>query len=385
MPVGPSLEELSPLKPKEGRPHFPVVSNLPEALLRDVIHPVDDIAYVLATCSGYAYSDADTVVMMMARMGLFENHCAEFKLTDDAMFINSTAYLVQSNDGKIVILCYKGTGPLDFIDWLIDADLDPERISLQLSDATPNPDHWVHSGFYRNMRATRYKVIAALERAMRGESVIMDHPDPKMEHPLEALYITGHSLGGAMAALMALILRVEPAYKELLKPLRAVYTFGQPMVGPPAIAEYCRTLKEFPRLIRYVHRRDLVPHLPPRESGTFEHFGAEYQFEDQDARWRSRSPSIQQVNLSEFAVLAPIEFAIRKFAALRSVSTVWNGLAGRFNKLLPIRLANRATNGLPFEDAFRLPLVYSFDDHSPNHYISKLAPTGVMSEFGDVR
>jgi hypothetical protein len=381
MPVGPSLEELSPLKPKKGRPQFPVVAGLPEALLRDVIHPVDDIAYVLATCSGYAYSDADTVAMMMARMGLFENHCVEFKLTDDAMFINSTAYLVQSKDGRIVILCYKGTAPLDFIDWLLDADLDPEKISLQLSDTTPNPDHWVHSGFYRNMRATRYKVIAALDRAMHAKSVITDHPDPKMNHPLEALYITGHSLGGAMAALMALALRVEPAYEELLRSLRAVYTFGQPMLGPPAIAEYCRTVKDFPPLIRYVHRRDVVPHLPPRESGTFAHFGTEYQYEDQDERWKPRSPSLRQVNLPEFAVLAPAEFVIRKFTALRNVSTVWNGLAGRLNKLSPVRLAA----GLPFEDAVRLPLVYSFDDHSPNHYISKLAPAGVMSEFGDVR
>jgi hypothetical protein len=98
----------------------------------DNTHPVDDIAYALATCSGYAYSCAKAVAMMMARMGLEKNHCLEIKLTDDAMFINSTAYLVQSEDGRIVILCYRGTSPQNLIDWLLDADVDPEKISLRL-------------------------------------------------------------------------------------------------------------------------------------------------------------------------------------------------------------------------------------------------------------
>jgi hypothetical protein len=139
-----------------------------------------------------------------------------------------------------------------------------------------------------------------------------------------------------------------------------------------------------------VHRRDVVPHLPPRESGPFEHFGAEYQYRDKDQKWMPRNPTIQQVNLTEFTILAPSEFVAQKVATLRDVSTVWNGLAGGVNNLLPILLppisfANRAIRGPRFGDTLRLPLVYSFEDHSPNHYISKLAPTGVMSEFGDVR
>jgi hypothetical protein len=190
-----------------------------------------------------------------------------------------------------------------------------------------------------------------------------------------------------MAALMALILYAEPAYEHIREKLRAVYTFGQPMVGPPAIAEYCRQAGL--RLFRYVHRRDVVPHSPPRESGPFEHFGAEYQYQDQDDSWRPRSPAIAQVNLTEFAALAPIEFVTQKVAALRGMYTAWNGFAGWVNNLWPAtvvnRIASRATRGLPFEDVVRLPLVYSFDDHIPYHYISKLAPKGVMSEFGDVR
>jgi hypothetical protein len=384
--IGPSAAHLSPLKREHPRPQFPVLPDLPNVLENAATHPTGDIAYALATCSGYAYSGAETVAMMMARMGLFENRCLEIKLTDDAMFIDSTAYLVQSEDGRIVILCYRGTSPLNLIDWLLDADLDPERISLMLSpDGAPNPGHWIHSGFYRNVRATRHQVIEALERAMQGQSII-GSDNHAVAHPLKALYVTGHSLGGAMAALMAVILHAEPAYAHIRDKLRAVYTFGQPMVGPPAIAEYCRTAANFPPLVRYVHRRDVVPHLPPRESDVFAHFGAEYQYQDQDETWRPRTPSVQQVNLTELTVLAPSEFVTRKVAALRGVSTAWNGVAGKVNNLLPVRLASNATKRRRFRNALtRLPLVYSFDDHSPNHYIAKLAPSGVLSEFGDVR
>lgn len=382
MPVGPSLADLSPLKQKQPRLQFPVLPNLLDDLVQAVTHPVGNIAYALAVCSGYAYSDADTVAMIMARMGLFDNHCTEVQLSDDAMFIDSTAFLVQSEDGRAVILSYRGTSPLNFIDWLLDADIDPEKISLLLTpDGMAKPRYWVHGGFYRNIRATRNKVVQALERALRGESVI--EGGGPMPHTLEALYIAGHSLGGAMAALMAIILQVEPAYENIRQKLRAVYTYGQPMVGPPAVAEFCRR-PGFPPLIRYVYRRDVVPHVPPRDSGLFQHFGAEYQL--QGEAWKPASPPMEQANLAEFAVLAPNDFAVQKIAALRGLSTVWNGVARAVNNLPLVRLASRATEGLPFGDAFvRLPFVYSFGDHSPNHYISRLAPKGVMSEFGDVR
>ncbi|MGP4051383.1 hypothetical protein [Streptomyces sp. 2A115] len=49
--------------------------------------------------------------------------------------------------------------------------------------------------------ATRHLIIEALDRALRGESVIHGEEGPRGDG-LEALYITGHSLGGAMAALM---------------------------------------------------------------------------------------------------------------------------------------------------------------------------------------
>ena len=54
---------------------------------------------------------------------------------------------------------------------------------------------------------------------------------------MTTLYLTGHSLGGAMAALMAVMLSVEEEYVELFAPVfKGAYTFGAPLVGSAKFA-----------------------------------------------------------------------------------------------------------------------------------------------------
>jgi len=47
--------------------------------------------------------------MMAARLGFDRPVCVRITQIVDAMFIFSTAYLVQSRCGRVVILCYRGT------------------------------------------------------------------------------------------------------------------------------------------------------------------------------------------------------------------------------------------------------------------------------------
>jgi len=344
--TAPSYETLRPLKPQQ-TPTFPVYHGLSDTLVNASVHPDPTVAHVLATCSSYAYADADTVAMIMARLGLAGNQCRMVSQHVDVMFISSTAYVLQSRDGRAVVLCYRGTIPTSVISWLTDLDVNPQRVPIAFPDS---PDTFeVHGGFYRNVRATRHEVIAALDRAVHGHSVL--EAGSSVPHQLEVLYITGHSLGAAMASMMAIMLRTEPAYTELAERLRAVYTFGGPMIGSPQLAHACADdpfLCE--RVIRYVYANDIVPQLPPTATGPFAHFGVEYQYrgEPDNGTWhRNERPRAQLSRLTAL-VTTPLSFIARQIHLTREL-------------------------------AFSASLY----DHLPALYITALTPPGVGTEFGN--
>jgi hypothetical protein len=344
--TAPTYEALRPLKPARTST-FPVYARLADALVATREHPDEHVAHVMATCAGYAYSDAATVAMITARLGLEDNRCLQIDEIVDAMFICATSFLVQSQDGRALILCFRGTEPANFMNWLTDADVDAERIPIRFGAGAGTFD--VHGGFYRNVRAIRYEIVTALQRALNGQSILPDQgPVP---HRLEALYITGHSLGAAMAAMMAVMLLTESAYAPIAAKLRAVYTFGQPMIGTPELAAACDADPFLgQRVIRYIYADDAIPQLPPTVTGPFAHFGPEYQYRitGDAGRWTlNQQPTRQERNLLDLAA-APMAFLARQLPALRRV---------------------------------RFPA--SLYDHGPQNYISALTPPGVRSEFGD--
>ncbi|MFC6063726.1 lipase family protein [Streptomyces ochraceiscleroticus] len=475
----PSYDQLRPLKPGraavQARGSFPVYPGLAEHLATAKEHPdtLGIIPHVMATCAAYSYAgyglqaDAATVAMIMERMGLEQNRCRAFAQRVDAMFIASAAYLVQSEDRRVAILCYRGTQPEDMISVLTDADVAPEKLSMEIGGA----EHMVHAGFYRNMRATRHAVISALSRAVEGQSILPEDGEDR-GNPLERLYITGHSLGGAMAALMAVVLVNEPEYEEIADKLEAVYTFGQPLLGDQGFARACeRTVdvrgRHFlrDRLLRYVYFRDVVPHLPPRPVGEYAPFGREFRYEralrpldlafcrvGQALEDLASLPSDMAERLGRLLTqlqapptapagtpwgtgTAPLAVGpqapaasgqLRELAAAlprqtaTAVNDLMSGLPQRARRLIS-SAPTWALNPLgPQEQGWKermgaershsvqnlagltlvapvaflavrlnltrtLPFTYSFDDHMPTHYISRLAPPGVLSEFGDVR
>jgi hypothetical protein len=254
---------------------FPIYSDVTKRLLgahlptspaeRDPV-----VAHVLGTCAAYAYADLDTTTMITGRLGLEGGACVCIAQTVDAMLVFSTAYLLQSRCGRLGILVYRGTEPATLGNWLGDADVGTEQMRIG-GEAFP-----VHSGFRRNMRATRWGVLEQLQLALEGQSLTA--VERRVDCPLEALYVTGHSLGGAMAVLFALSLLDDPAQGALLPTLRAVYTYGQPLVTGeplPAAASPVTT-----RLFRHVAARDVVPALPVAAWGRLAHCGREYRRRD---------------------------------------------------------------------------------------------------------
>ncbi|CEF59466.1 Lipase, class 3 family-containing protein [Strongyloides ratti] len=80
------------------------------------------------------------------------------------------------------------------------------------------------------------------------------------------VWVTGHSLGGAMASLTAANIGYQ---KYVLKEKLKIITFGEPRVGD---VEYA---KGFDNVVGYsyrvIHHRDPVPHLPLRNMFNYQH------------------------------------------------------------------------------------------------------------------
>jgi Lipase (class 3) len=343
--TAPSYQDLRPFKPATA-PGFPVYPDLVDRLAGAGAPPDDEIRFVMAVCASYAYGDAATLGMMMTRLGLEKNRCLMVSVYVDAMFLTSVAYLIQSQDGRVVIVCYRGTPPTSAITWLTDLQVDPVRVAMPFpGPGGANASYDVHGGFYRNVRSTRHQIMDGLARALRGYSV---EPDgDKLEREVEAIYITGHSLGGASAQMLAAMLFADPAYAPLLPKLKAAYTYGAPMIGTPEFARACDGVLG-QKLIRYVYENDIVPQVPPTESGPFAHFGREYRFRASRGGWNeSPVPCAQIHNL--FAILAtPASLMTRQLKITR-----------------------------------RMRFKASLSDHFPQYYIDALTPSGVRSEFGN--
>jgi Lipase (class 3) len=279
-------------------------------------------------------------------------------MVDEAMFIVSTAFLVQSKDGRVVILAYRGTEPINFINWLTDADLSPTAVQLQKGNLLARADGaplLVHGGFYRNVRATRYKVMQTLARATKGIAVTApaDEDTPTVQ-PMEALYITGHSLGAAMAAIATMLLKNTPEHDQMFGAhLKATYTFAQPMVGNEALAEACNGDAFLGQhLFRFVYEKDPVPHLPSRDlntyRNTYRNFGVEYGYGGTTWARRAVKDEADQMYLIINTLGAGIFSVARYLPVLRVI-----------------------------------PVPYLLDDHRPNHYIEALTEPGELTEFGD--
>ena len=352
--LAPSYEELRPFRSRPAEPGaFPVYEDLADLLAAahqpgstapQKAHPI--VAHVLGTCAGYAYSEGSTVAMIMARLGLDANACVTVSETVDAMFICSTAHLVQSKCGRALVLSYRGTEPVNLVNWLTDADVHPEKVSLGANARA----FQVHAGFYRNVRATRYEVANQMKLALEGRSL---HDGRELKNRLEVVYVCGHSLGGALAALFGLMMFTNPAYRPIADRIGAVYTYGQPMIGEPPLPPECGPTGAMGiRTFRYIYAQDVVPALPPTASGPFEHFGEEWRFSKPDhgkpGRFeRSQSPMAQVGNLLEIPL---------------AVSAFFGDQMKWFKHV-----------------SFR----YSLADHGPQHYVSALAPPGKPTEFGD--
>jgi hypothetical protein len=267
-------------------------------------------ASVLAEIASWGYSDGEVLLDELHRQGFVNDAtCQQVSVSNEAMLVVSTAFFIRS--GKVGVICFRGTEPSNAINFLTDASCSPIDL-LSLGS--------VHGGFYRNVSAVWKELAEEVNQAIHDE-----------HDPLEAIYITGHSLGAAMAVIAGAIIFGDPLYVPWRPLVRGIYTYGQPMVGTKEFAKSCGRFEKI--LFRHIYGHDLVPRLPPATTGAYEHFGSE--FHGSEAGWAPRGEVSRQV----------ISIALS----------------------IPIGVAAWVVKQIPLLGWIRLPL--SIDDHSPNSYL----------------
>jgi len=180
---------------------------------------------VLATLSQHSYLSPVEAEAAFTTLGFSEVTA----LVDRSM----VGYVVHS-DGVCVIV-FRGTD--DGFDWVTNLG----------SISTGTPHGPIHGGFYRSYQPLKRQI-----------QIVLNDIAP------EEIWITGHSLGGALAVVCAFDL-ISNENREI----SGVMTFGQPMVAGRQLANYLDE-KLVGRYAHFVNNADVVPRMPPN----FRHCGS---------------------------------------------------------------------------------------------------------------
>lgn len=183
------------------------------------------VAELLASMSETSYLPPVDVDLAFRNLG--------FKQVMPVVDSSMIGYVASADDVTVVVI--RGTD--NDVDWIVNLAVG----SMQ------TPKGPIHKGFHNAYQPLKPQIVKLVKAA-------------KPKH----LWITGHSLGGALAVVCAYDL-IENENLEL----DGVITFGQPMVAKRELANHLDTVL-LGRFAHYVNRNDIVARVPPN----FSHFGS---------------------------------------------------------------------------------------------------------------
>ena len=139
-----------------------------------------------------------------------------------------------------VVVAFRGTRPSELFDWMVDFEI----LQSPFTKYFPSPTvGGVHDGFARLLARGWKRILAEVVR---------------LQDNGQTLWLTGHSLGGALAALATAAFTFSARM-----PVNGLYTFGQPRVGDVPFCTQCDS--HFgDATFRFVNNEDIVTRVPPR-------------------------------------------------------------------------------------------------------------------------
>jgi triacylglycerol lipase len=189
----------------------------------------------LVYASNLAYEDSADVVKSTAVGWGFR--------ADRVSVINSSASVLQAivlGSDTAIVLAFRGTRSQDMADWMTDFEISQSPFTAYFAAFNVGE---IHDGF-ASLLAKNWKEILGTVLGFQDNG--------------QTLWITGHSLGGALAALATAAFTFSAR-----QPVNGLYTFGQPRVGDPGFCTQCDS--HFgDAMFRFVNDEDIVTRVPPR-------------------------------------------------------------------------------------------------------------------------
>jgi triacylglycerol lipase len=212
-----------------------------------------DLAHRLALVSGEVYRSLPRVGTILPGAGIRAFHNT-----------GTQCYLI--DHPTMVVVAFRGTEPLSLRDWGTDL----QALSRLRRPGMPGA---FHRGFGSAVAGIELRLYYALTRELG------DRP----------LYLTGHSLGGALAVVFA----ADLVRWHFGTRISGLYTFGAPRVVTPRAAQWLDGHLRG-RIHRFVNPGDPVPWMPPAVL-CYRHVGEEFRLEG------SRRPSFAKHSIDAYA------------------------------------------------------------------------------------
>ncbi|CAB9517446.1 Lipase (class 3) [Seminavis robusta] len=346
-------------------------------------------AKLLMQLAGWSYSDFDTFQDEVANNILEDPHEMEMimmQVKNQPMMVQATAQMIRTRDKRVAIVVFRGTELTNIVNWMTDAiskQTDFYKLPKKNMSSSCEKDYVkVHTGFRNNFDKVWFGDRGIQRHLLNPELMRHDYDYetprdqqthiPSEQDELEAIYICGHSLGGAMAFLAGLYMGAllnnhndkQQSNNTLFSKLRGVYTYGSPMVVNDWDRNTCERICGHVTF-RHVYYNDIVPHLPPLSTGAFDHVGSEYRYHPRTG-WRKRQEenSIVEWHAGRCTQVVSIVFTT-PFAAMDWVLDQINWLNFFRGECRDLPVIGWLSRGY-------LKQMWSFLDHSPIGYTESL-------------
>ena len=187
-------------------------------------------ALALAYASNLAYQDEATIQTVAAQCGF----------TRVSVRGGSDVQAFIAGNQEAVVVAFRGTRPDQLVDWMTDFN----ARQIDFSGRFDGPEVGeTHQGFSLGLLQVWPMIVADVA---------------EFQDRAQTLWITGHSLGGALAVLCAGAFTFARR-----QPVNGLYTYGQPRVGNLSFVAQCDSHLGNVHF-RFVNNEDIVTRVPPR-------------------------------------------------------------------------------------------------------------------------